>query len=212
MNNKIIAGAIAIIVIAGGAYLLTHKKTSNEVASNTQTTSSANTESDVETGSLKSLISSGASKTCTFHTTTDGSDSTGVVFAANSKLRGDITSVTSDKTIVTHMIYDGATSYVWMDDQKTGFKMAFDANGAIQNANTQAVNPDSNYEFHCDSWSTDNSKFETPTDVTFSEVPSAPSGTVPAGSTPPTDAASIRASICANLAEPAKSQCLAGMN
>lgn len=213
MNNKIIIGVIAIIVIAGGAYFLTHKKANTEVASNTQSANTSSTQADVETGSFKSLIDSGASKTCTFHTTANGSDSTGEIFAANGKMNGTITSVTSDRTIVTHMIYDGTTNYVWMNDQKTGFKMAIDANSEIKNANTQAVNTNTNYEFNCEHWSADNSKFEIPTDVTFSDIPTAPSGTnpgAPAG-TPPTDAASIRASICANLSEPAKSQCLAGI-
>lgn len=206
MNNKVVIAIIAVIVIIAAAFLLTREKDNTEVASNTEATAQAETESGVSTGSIKSLIEAGRTQTCTFKSTEQNVSSEGTMYVSGGKMRGDFNSEVSGVKNSSHMLYDGTTSYVWVDGQNTGFKMSLDAN-AQSNTSTQGVDPNKNYEYKCSKWSTDNSKFELPSGVTFSELPSMQTNTdAAAGASANTKA--LQQSICNNLSEPQKTQCL----
>lgn len=220
MNNKIIAGIVVVIIVAAGIFLATrHKGGKSEVASSTQTTSSAATTS-AQSGSIKSLIAAGKTQKCTFSTTKDNYSSNGTVYVGGGKLRGDFSVNTSQS--MTHMINDGKTSYMWDDSGKFAIKMAFDPadTKAVANANTQAqqgADVNANYDWSCDSWKIDNSKFDLPSGVTFNELPAMPSGGAAAGAgagasaASTTDVSAIRKQACNSLSSPAKEQCLAAI-
>lgn len=206
MNGKIIGIIIAIVVIAGGAYLFTQKDKTSEVASNTDTTQQAET-TGAETASIKSLIDSGKTKQCTFTTVAEGSESKGTIYVADGKMRGDFNVVTKDVAVMSHTIFDGTTSFIWTDNAGDGIKMKVDPS-EIGNSQNQSVDVNKDFEFDCDSWNADSGKFVPPANVKFNEMP-----TVPASATTPNsaDTKAMQQAICNNLPEPSKSQCLAGI-
>lgn len=113
------------------------------------------------------------------------------------------------------MIYDGSVSYVWTDGSNSGFKMALDANAQAQ-GQSQAMDPNKNYKFDCERWSPDNSKFETPSSVQFSDL-GALTGGAAAGASAGANASgsastkAMQEQICNGLPGAAKEQCLAAI-
>lgn len=210
MNNKIIIGIAVVIAIAVGVYLMAGSD-GTDLASDNMSAESA-TQASVENSSIKSLIENGENHQCTFSTTEEGYQSSGTVYTADGKMRGDFTSEVNGVKTMSHMIYDGSVSYVWTDGSNSGFKMALDANAQAQGQN-QAMDPNKNYKFDCERWSPDNSKFETPSGVQFSDL-GAMTGGAAAGAAAGANASSsastkaMQQQICSSLSEPAKTQCL----
>lgn len=211
MNNKVVIGIVAIIVILGVIYFATKGGGNSEVASNTSSQSTAQQESDA--GSIKELIAADKDRHCTFTLNEQEGSSAGDIYVGNKKMRGDFTTKVANVETKSHMIYDGATSYVWMDGQSNGFKMALDANQSNTNQ-SQTVDVNKDFNFDCDSWSPDSSKFELPSGVTFSEMPNF---TMPnnvnaaASNSNSVDTKAVQQAVCANLPEPAKTQCLSAL-
>lgn len=204
MNNKVIIGIAVVVALVVGGYLFTrNSNNSSDVMSDNQTAAPAE-QTSMQTGSIKSLIDSGQNRKCTFHTSTADYDSTGTIYAGGGKMRGDFSANVHGTASVTHMIYDGSTSYGWIEGNSSGFKMSLDANAQTANANAQAVDPNKNYGFSCESWSINNSMFELPAGVEFKSLPTAPGA--PAGAT--TDVNAARKAVCDKLSDPDRTQCL----
>lgn len=212
--NKNIGILLAVIVIAGGAYFLMHKKSDDAQNQTKGDASSASTENTESESSLKNLLASGKSQKCTFSMDESGATSTGTFYVSNGKSRGDISSTVAGKVTTTHMIYDNNSSYVWMNDSTTGFKMAInkdDVAASQQNAQAQGVDPNKNYKFSCSGWTADNSMFQAPSNVEFKDfaVPKIPvSSSTSAGA----NAMMNADTVCAALSGSAKEQCVASFN
>ncbi len=208
MNNKAVIGIIAVVVILGAIFFATRGNKS-DVASNGATAESA-TGANMENTSIKSLIDAGGSRKCTFKTTEAGAESSGTVYASDGKMRGDFTSMIEGKETMSHMIYDGTTSYIWMDGQASGFKMTLDKSDVAAEQN-QSVDVNKNYEFDCNSWSKDNSKFEVPSNIQFSDFSGLAGAAANMNVNTGADTKALQQAACANLPEPAKTQCLAAV-
>lgn len=197
---------MAIIVIAAAIFFFMKGNGSDtQTAGETASTDTASEETAPESTSLKKLLASG-SKKCTFETTEGGTTSKGTFYVADGKARGDFSTSASGQDMVAHMIMENNTSYLWQEGSNTGIKMAFDAETADSYANSQAVDPNKEYKYDCDSWNGDKSIFTPPSNVTFSEmaIPSIPATNSPAGGMTPE-------AICNSLPDPAKTQCLANI-
>ena len=211
MNNKVIIAIIAVIVVAGAIFMLTRKETNAPVVeSNTEATTQRESGVSVETASIKSLIESGKNQKCTFKSSEHNAETAGTMYIAEGKMRGDFTVDASGAKTTSHMMHDGTTSHVWVDGQESGFKMSIDAN-AHGTTQTQAVDPNKNYEYNCEKWSADRTKFELPAGVTFNEMPTLPSGSMDAGASNSHDTKAMQQAICNNLPEPSKTKCLAAV-
>ena len=211
MNNKIIIGIAVVVALAVAAFLFT--RGGNEIASDNMSADSA-TQASVENGSIKSLISSGENRQCTFSTTESGYESSGTVYASGGKMRGDFTSEVEGVKTISHMIYDGSVSYVWTDGSNSGFKMALDADADAQaQGQNQAMDPNKNYKFDCDRWSPDASKFETPSGVQFSDIGTmtGAGAAAGAGASSSMDATELRKQMCNALSGTDKDQCMAAI-
>jgi len=220
MDKKLIIIVLAILILLGGfVYLFTSKK-NPEVKAPTVSTQTSEVSpipaATTQNKSLKELMAAGVTQKCTFTKNENCNSNTVTVYIDNGKIRGDIDSVTADKTVNSHMIVQGTTTYFWMEGQKTGFKIALNTNpqatGQPQAQNT-GVNPDEKVDYNCTSWSADQSMFTLPTDVIFSDFGKKviPSLTVPkAGSKTPdtTD----KCAACNYLTGDAKAQCLTALN
>lgn len=211
--NKTIGIILAIIVIAGAIFFFTKGNDSEtQTAGDTATTENASEES-MENTSIKKLLGMKDSQKCTFETTEGGETSTGTFYFADGKGRGEFSSVIAGQTSKGNMIIDGTTTWFWQADQNTGMKMAFDPETAVENSqNKQALDPNKDYKYDCDSWNGDKSIFTPPSNVTFSElaIPSIPA--MPSGAAnSPTGSAMTPEAICNSLPEQAKAQCLAAI-
>ena len=217
MNNKVIAAVVAVVVIAAGAYYFTRGQDNNSVNSDGDTRQSEPAETTVENSSIKGLLADGRAQMCTYSSADEHASSTGTVYVADGKVRADINSDFADNTHqVTHMINDGTTAYVWTDEQATGIKMPVMETTA-DSAARSGIDQDKNYEFHCERWNADSSRFELPSGITFTEMPtlpdagaSMPTGTVEGASTG-FDSKDLQLAACSNLPEPAKSSCLSAI-
>jgi len=183
---RIIVIVVILILLGGGAFFLFTK--SHTSATQSEQTAKTQTQTPQMTTQKKSLFdffSMTGSLKCTFSDTTK--NSSGTVYVAVGKMRGDFQSTDSSKTKSSHMINDGQYVYFWTDGEKTGYKMSLasvknQAGKAISNAmnnaggdqSSQQGGPDmkkqSNYS--CGPWSANNTLFSVPTDVTFTDYTS----------------------------------------
>lgn len=180
MKNKslpVIIGIILLLLIGGGAFVFMGKKSvpvNPSVQTQTDSLGSVSTQS-----SLKDLLLGGKAQTCTYTDKLEGSDITGTSYMASGKMRSDFDSVINGKTMSTHMIMDGNTSYTWTDGQATGFKMTInpddlekdesvDAN-TNSSAGRQSVDVNKVIDYKCGNWTVDNSLFIPPSDIKFTD-------------------------------------------
>lgn len=165
MNKVYIYIFVTLLLLGGGvgAYFLLSNKTQVPVNTDNQIQQTQTTTKK----SLKDLLGLNSAQKCTF-TGPDGSS--GTVYLANGKMRGDFTSVTDSETINSHMIVDGQTSYVWMDGQNMGFQMDIDPNDSSTDIRAQGqVDINAEVEYDCTDWMANASSFSLPADVKFSD-------------------------------------------
>jgi hypothetical protein len=141
---------------------------------------------DVSAGagvSLKDLLSRGESLRCEVEQGVGSATTTGVVFIADGKVRGDFSSEvrgTTDGQIASHILVDGPTVYVWSDMSAQGFKTSVNAN-AQASAQASAPSYDQKLDYRCDDWNADSSRFELPEGMTFMDINAAAAGAAAAG-------------------------------
>lgn len=132
--------------------------------------------------SLKDLLLAGKAQTCAYSDKLEGSDISGKSYITNGKMRNDIDSKVNDKTMSTHMIMDGNTSFTWVDGQKTGFKMTVNPKDFEKDeSDTETANPPNGgqsvdinkvIDYKCKNWKADNSFFVPPPDIQFTDFSS----------------------------------------
>ena len=208
MNKKVLA-AIVLLLIALGAYFGYTKFMGGK-------TPGGSSESGPK--SLKELLTAGAAQKCTYSTTIESGSSEGITYVSGGKVRGDFTTTTSGKSIVSHMISDGKTSYIWTEGEKNGYKMTVeeqaetdtktDYSDTSVSSNTNA-NLDEKLDYKCSAWIADSSVFTPPANVTFTDF----SQMFKASAAPSQGAgSSSQCSYCASLTGDSKTQCLAALN
>ena len=205
MNKKILIVIILVLVLLGGGvgtYLLMGSK-STTPGSQDQASSS---ESSAKK-SLKDLIGLGQSQQCSFSM---DEGSSGSVYVASGKMRGDFTTTSDGQTTVSHMLVDGQTSYLWMDGQDTGYKFSIDAADQPEGQSGQEgqanMDLDEKVDYSCKPWSVDSSVFALPQGVEFSDMSqfTSPSGTQE-------DTNSAQCAACDSAPEDAQAQCRAAL-
>lgn len=224
--NKTIWIVLGVVVIAVAAWLLVGKKPASKVNDNSQT---AGTQQEQSTNasaqmSLKDLVASGKPQQCDFTDNEASSTVQGTVYVGNGKMRGDFAAETQGKTTNTHMIMVDQTNYVWVEGQGTGYKMSADATAKGQTQSQtqeQAVDQDKKMDYHCQNWSGDDSEFNLPSGVSFSDMSSMMQGMASSsmpgmqGSAGAGASASVKAQQCAacnNVPGAGKAQCLAALS
>ncbi len=159
--------------------------------------------------SLKELLASGKPQKCTFVDTVENTTTSGTVYVASSKMRGDFDTQTEGQTTKSHMILDGNTMSIWTDGQTQGFKMSL---GALPTPNASLksqgnVDVDKKLKVNCENWSVDTSEFTLPKDVKFQDFGSFKlpnTNTTPGAS----DDNSAQCAACNSLSGDNKTQCL----
>lgn len=177
MNKKIIIGAIALLLLAGGAYAMQSKKTSPSTSK-----SQSDGQLTSEATEFAKAIESGKPTICTM---TKGSDLMEYSIKGK-KMRIKTTNTMADekgisKTTVAHMVSDEKYFYTWEDSSKRGSKMSivipssapsasiipienapkFDSQADYDNLKNEG------YTINCKTSIIDDSVFTPPSDVKF---------------------------------------------
>jgi hypothetical protein len=165
MNKKLLIGIIVLAILGTGVYFY---------KSGTGTTGDNNVTSGIQ--SIKDLMASGVPQKCTFSTSDESGTSEGTTYVSGGSVRADFSTTIDGETSVSHMITDGKTSYVWEDGKPTGFKMVtpeyeegFGSEDSEGTSEDEGVDLDQNADYVCAPWIPDNSFFEPPGDVDFTD-------------------------------------------
>ena len=167
-------------------------------------------------GSFKDLLAMGKTLKCESGFTSQGNTSTGTMYVAGGKMRGDFSSQVEGKTMQMHMVVKDQTSYSWVEGlgQTMGFKSSITQSAPAQgSAPSKSVNIDQQVSYNCQPWSEDDSMFNLPSGVTFSDASQMAAPAHPITITPPTGGGSQNSAACAacNNAGSQKAQCLAAL-
>lgn len=188
MNTQtIIALVIAVVVVVGGVWYFSSR---GPAGAPTGEVGASNNGS----GTLQSLMGLAGSMKCEVATAAGPSQSSGTVYIANGKMRGDFNSTsaaTGERVIESHMIRAGGFMYTWSSAAPQGVKFSEEA---IASVNTQSngkggVDPNAQVTYSCSVWAADEALFAPPSTVSFVDMSAMmqggagiPSGTLPAGS------------------------------
>lgn len=213
MGKKIGIAVAAIIIVA--AFILVFmrgKKGADEGQMKKTEQTKEMVKSESQQQSLKGLLSANVTKSCTYSDINGTTSSNGTVYVGGGKMRGDFTANVNGKQTGSHMITDGTTSYMWLDDQSVGYKMAF-VQPEGSKPSEQGVDANKNYTMSCNNWNVDSSKFTVPTEIKFQDMTEMMKMANPAGTTSKagTGSSEMMKAACNGLEEPAKTQCLAAV-
>jgi hypothetical protein len=165
--NKTILYVVGGVVVVGGAAVFVMNKPAGPVAPG----GDANTPTPSAQMSMRELLGMSGPQRCTFTNNVQDPESSGVVYVAGGKMRGDFTSVAAGQTIQSHMIVDGETSYMWSDAMPQGMKMAFADVGAQSGQGSgQSVDVNEKVDYSCSGWTADANMFALPAGVEFSDL------------------------------------------
>ena len=177
MKKSYIWIVVGLFVIAFVYLTITNRKDSdtNQVANSNQT---KNTYEEKEMkpsttpASLKELMSGASSVRCEFSSTEDENISSGVVYAANGRARVDFSSTIKNQTTAGYMIMDDSMSYTWIEGESKGFKISTKATTPSQTneSSEKQFDPEKKIDYSCKNWSVDNSVFELPSSVEFTDL------------------------------------------
>lgn len=177
MNTKALIAIVVIIIIAGGVYFFVGKGgtiSQSDTASTTQETAGTQGAGSAQGSSkmsLSDLVYAAKPVSCSV-SITDGTNTTnGTVYIGAAMMRGDFTSNNPQTgRIDSHMIVRDNTSYVWTSASAQGFKS--DASTQTTSPQSGGVNYNTPQNYSCQPWTTDMSKFDVPTTITFMSMAS----------------------------------------
>src|SRR3989338_5561567 len=113
MNAKILGVAGVIIIVIGVVAWLAIGRGPSQRSSSQPFSPSNKEESQSTSGptSLKALLALGLPQTCEFSRNDKGEETSGVIYTAGKKMRGDFDSTSEGKMMRAHMIVDNEASY-----------------------------------------------------------------------------------------------------
>lgn len=177
-------------------------ETSSSLAPSVQSSPSAQTQKM----SLKDIWSRGSSQKCTFNDLP--SKTTGTIYVAQGKMKGDFNSNVANTSTFSHVIVQNQQSYIWVDGQTNGMKIAVNSEQIGKQASSSSqINLDQKYDVSCEGWRLDDSVFNLPQGVNFQDMSSLlQSNTAKPSGTPQLDLKAA-CGACDKLNGSAKDQC-----
>ena len=167
---------VGLLIVLGIVFFITRSSVSDgeSVKSNEMNTVQEEPLSGTFSGSMKDLVAKNQSVKCTFNHSTDIDTSSGTVYVAGGKIRGDfdIKAKQALGTFQAHMITDGEYSYVWSSLIAQGFKMPItNSSGQAASAPASGVDYNQSLDYACEPWNVDSSVFAIPTEISFMSAP-----------------------------------------
>ncbi|NUM25670.1 MAG: hypothetical protein HUU49_03550 [Candidatus Buchananbacteria bacterium] len=166
MNKNIIIGIIALLIIAliaGGVYWMMSIK-------NQSGNTNMVLDETIPGKSLRELLTSPTPQRCTFAETNETAKNEGVVFIGGGKMRGDFSSTINGQMFNSHMISTNNKINFWLNGQTQGFMMGLDQTDSAQATDATRVDIDKKMTVDCEPWQLDETKFELPAEVTFTDL------------------------------------------
>ncbi len=176
--TKIIIAVVIIAAIAVG-YLSFKPNTSPGVVPNdTASETSTPAPSGGKKMAFSQFVKQGGSYKCTVNQylgEVGGSSTKGITYIDGGKIRGEYSTQTQGLSIDTTFIVRDGYSYTWTSMMpNTGFKSRVStevkAEGSAATSGTYSFNSEQIGDYDCEAWTSDASKFNIPTSVTFKEV------------------------------------------
>ena len=151
MYIKLLVGLAALALVGGGVYTYTTTKTQTMPAADTESTSPM---------SLQTLLSLDVPQVCTFTDSHMGADTSGTVYVAGGKARGDFEVTAVGQTYHAHAVIEEETIYTWIDETKMAF--ALPLHGEATSTASQTFDVTKNLNYVCTPWTADQTMFEKP--------------------------------------------------
>jgi hypothetical protein len=170
---KILIGVVGLVAVggaawffAGGKYDIQGKLPPDDARQEVVTEEKAGTFK----GSMGDLLSRAGSWQCDVSVHADGVVSEGTTYVSGGMMRSDFTStIPQVGNVSSHIIVRDDVAYTWTSMLNRGFR--FPVQGGVAQAGgqggQQAAMFNGNYDYDCDIWVADESKFELPAGVTF---------------------------------------------
>lgn len=155
-------------------------QTADQTSTTLQDIATKNNADGTFSGTLKGLMGMGKAQKCTW---SDGSGMSGVVYISGNKMHTEMKGIAKNEMGMAGdmlMISDGEWVYTWDSTTKQGMKMKDEMKDEYEEVaeDYMAEAPDDmvadmideTYDYKCENWKADNSKFVPPTDVTFQDM------------------------------------------
>jgi hypothetical protein len=166
----IVIGAVgALVVIGTAAYMLFLNPQSSDRQSSADITESTQQDSTTA-NSLRELLGLGKNVTCTM--TYPKGNGSGTVYVAGERVRGDFnTPGPEGEMMESHMIRDNEYGYFWTGAEGTKIKIDETQQAeTTEKSQQESVDLDEEVDMDCSSWSVDNSMFNVPQGVEFTDL------------------------------------------
>jgi hypothetical protein len=169
--KAIIIAVVTLAVAGGGAFYVVNKDdgAANQSGQNIG-----------ENSSINDLLASGENIQCTYSfTDDDGNENTGTTYVVGERMRGSFTFNSQTEGVQTsNILRDNEYQYVWSDGSNEGFKTKVeaadseDSQPAEKTDDQQTIDQDQKYDFDCSGWSVDETVFEVPANIKFTDYSS----------------------------------------
>lgn len=189
MSAKMIAGVVAVVAVAGGAYVFMGSgnapqgaqqkeagSTENAMESETERASEAEVPSSGR-GSFEELLRLGGNATCEFAYSEpeSGAQIDGTVYVADDGelFRGDFTMEHQGMAYDTHVIRDGSKGYTWSETPYGSMALEFDIqddDDLFKSNDEGGLDYDQEFEYSCERWSVNSSFFTPPSEIEFTNM------------------------------------------
>ena len=177
--KKILPVAIVLLIGLGIFFFATMKSQGPSSKITAQPTSASKMENI--SGTLNDLLARNISTQCTFESTTEFGTSSGSVYVAGKKMRGDFKTKQKDgKEMQSYMIRDNDYIYTWSNLQKEGSKIKIvdmdkqieemKKNPSFQGSQNAVSLENQNANYNCKPWNKDESMFSVPTNIKFIDL------------------------------------------
>jgi hypothetical protein len=212
-TGLVIAAAfiICIALAAGGIFLTQSSKNAPSTTKPTVTNQQPKTgETTTLKGSILSLLSGNKTVQCTIAYPNNGGS--GTVYVSGKKFSGEFTMRdASGKETVGHAISDGTYTYVWSSAASMGIKMKLDQSINAASQSNQNVNINQDVNLNCSPWIANESKFQVPSNINFTDMSNFAVPTTKVTGT--TGGTTNAQSVCNQITDPtAKAACLNALN
>lgn len=175
-RKKVIVGGIIgvlIIIISVVVFLTPQEKPPLPVGNQISPTAGGIVQDNAPPVSYQEFLRSGRSQICTFAYNTENQSVSGLelpskvtiatIYAANGKIKGEFTLTTKDGTLQQHVLVDAYTAYLWNNLNNGGVKFLVGENSPDELVRQPLV-------YNCKNWSPNNSVFEIPANIVFTEI------------------------------------------
>jgi hypothetical protein len=174
MSVKIVILIAAAVVLVGGsvaAYIVI-KNNGDQAESLTQTPE----QQDDSSASINSLLAQNRNVVCTYSgVDSTGNQNSGTVYLTGERFRGNFTlKQPGEDEYKSNTLQNETYQYGWEEGKKEGYKTKLsvlrgDADAPASNNNQQTFDQDKEFNFNCDDWTVDESKFEVPSGIKFTD-------------------------------------------